>query len=387
MAFNVQAAKKAGYTDAEIQQYLGGQSNNNIYNQAAQLGGAMLGGNYGGRAGVALGAMIPGANLTGASEMAGGYLGASTGAGIGAGVGNAAVDLVRRGLGDQSVNLDQTIPNSIQAGKEAATGQAIGGPIAKVLGVALHPMQTATKGLIGTLSKSNAKIDVGNVIDAITNKVAPQAEQSGLGVAGRNEINKTTAPLISAVKSLQKSPILMNALGIPPRFNQVVSDPNLVKALPSTLVDTAPNGLGDVAGYQLPIKQAYGLKSNYQDMVANAGGYGGNPITPTVQGQKAIASGLRQEIHNASPVDLAKGQIGVQGWDKLLQSGYQAQDILNVLSKIPHVGQGIGALLGLPGKTAQSLVSQNGGRAGKALPSLIQMILMGNQASGDAANQ
>lgn len=388
------------------------------------LVGQSLGSWGGGALGVAGGAAIPGADLTGVPEVAGGYAGHIAGGSVGDAAGTELYNMIDKAMGGQG-NAD--VGNAAQWG---AGSEAIGIPGAKLSGAALHPLQSLVKGagplqgLLKTIANSKANINTQPIVDTIINKVAPGAVKAGLGVEGQNEIKATVPAFIDAVKARQVQQAI-NSSGMPQSFEDLISNPDMASStikgapvggttqfrrmggvgpgkagppgylkevnvqggasvnpdqplLPNSNLNSNAEQFGNVQNMQLPMNQAYGLKSDYQDLVNNSGGYGGSPLKPTTQGQKAIAAMLRNQIHSASPTNFnplnGPMQLGVSGYDKALQFGHNAENVLNVLNKIPIIGHPLNTILGAPRWVAQRMIPQSGGAWNQINPWLLNLL-------------
>lgn len=355
MAFNVQAAKQAGYTDQEIQSYLQQQQQYkpNLLNNVLSTGGAIGGGLLGGAGGVIAGAAIPGADLTGVPEAALGYAGGVAGAGVGAGAGNASADFIRGLFGDKTVNPQQTLQNTPEQMAEGAAGQAIGLPMAKGMGIVAHPIANVMgggvpfiKGVDATLGKSAKQIDIGDILGLYKKNVIPEMEKKGLGFDATQAFNKMSADMTGATSAYKASPDVMDTGGL---------------------------------GMNIPIKQANQLARNVQQSVKNF--YGQSTQNADISARKAFAGLLKDAIHTAEPATKTA--------DKIAHKLYQGPDIANGLLQIlsmgrPEAARALQMVGNIPNAITNKVIPANGGYLKKALPSLIQTLLQTNQQQDQA---
>lgn len=351
MAFNYASAKKAGYSDQEINDYLKqGQQKAPWLNNVLQLGGAVGGGVLGGAGGAVAGAAVPLANLTGASELAGGYLGGVAGAGAGAGVGNAGADWIRKTLlGDKTVDMNQTVPNSVEAGKEGAIGQAIGGPLAKGLGIAAHPIASVMsgavpfiKGVDATLAKSSKQIDIGELLGLYRKNVIPEMQKQGVGSDATQAFNKLSADMAGATSAYKAGPKLMDT---------------------------------EAMGMNLPIAQANQLKRDVAKSVSNF--YGQATQNADINTRKAFGGLLKDAIQTAEP--------GVKWANNTASALYKVPEVTQGLAQIlalgnPKAAKAIDMLGNIPRKMVQTPIPKGGGYLNQTLPILIQMLQQTNRS-------
>lgn len=353
MAFDVAGAKKAGYTDQEIQAHLQGTQNQPkapILNGLLQLGGGIGGQIVGENVGAGLGAMIPGLGETGISEAAGGYAGATGGAGVGSGVGNAGADLIRKYiLGDNTVDMSKTAQNSVDAGKIGAASTAIGGPIAKGLGIALHPVQAAMEGAAPAFKDIPFLAGVNQVLSKSTKSIN-MSDIDGL------------------LSDFQKDEL--------PKFTDKLMGPQAQKAyddLISTIGDAyGGNGKTNEKIGKVTVKSAQKIKQALYGMAKDLYGFQG-PIEGQVQ--KGVARYVKGAIDATEP--------GVKTPNRVASVASAIPNTLGGLTQfLPGpAGKAVSTIAGLPGGVlGGAFPLQAGGVARQALPRELQLLLMGNQA-------
>lgn len=280
-------------------------------------------GAWGGRAaGVVGGAMIPGADLTGIPEVAGGYAGGVAGAGAGSAGGTELYNLIDKAMGGKGND------NVGQSAVEGGGAQAIGGPLAKGAGMILHPIQSAGSQIGKMLAKSPAVVDIGKTIDRFVADKLPKYAQNGMGMEGKEAWQTLQPNVIDAVKSRQVMPILQNQAN---------------GAFPTQ----------DIAGLQLPVQQAYGIKSAFQKQIGDA--YSKNDVNPLIQQKKDFTSLLTKDVHNADP-SIARMDTMLRALHGIENFGTQATNLLP-----GHVANAVRYMGGIPLKAAQWSIPQNGG--------------------------
>lgn len=342
MAFDIEGARKAGYSDQEIQDYLGQQqqssSQSNPLNNIMQLGGGIAGGAIGQRAGAIGGALIPGLGETGAPEIAGAYAGGVAGNSIGSGLGNAGADWIRSTLlGDKTVNPAQTLPDSIEAGKEGGLAQAIGFPIGKAAGYAAHPIAPWINQVNRILAKSGKEVNVGEVgglLDKFKNEVLPEFNKKGMGV----EANQAYSDLTSRIT-------------------------NMVTAMKPHVDSTS---MQDINKLTLPIADANQMKRNLYQLAKTSYGYIAQP------GQEAI-----KQFARLTRNEIAKQEPGVRFPNAMASATSKAAEIGPGLMKILTLGQApathaLQAAAGIPAHIIQKMIPGGGGYLNSLLPGLIQ---------------
>jgi hypothetical protein len=356
MAFDIQAAKKAGYTDKEIQGYLKSQSayKPNLLNTVLSTGGAIAGGALGGIGGAATGALVPGADLSGVPEVAGGYLGGVAGAGAGSGAGNATADWIRGLFGDKTVNPQQTLNNTPEQVKEGAVSQAIGVPIAKGLGVLAHPIASVMsgdvpfiKGVDSTLAKSSKQIDIGQLINEYKQNVIPEMEKKGVGTDATKAFNKLMVDMTNATSAFKASSKVMDTEGF---------------------------------GMNLSMSQANQLKRNVTQSISDF--YGQPTQSADINARKAFGGILKKAIETAEPSVKLPNSIA----SKLYKAPEFAQGLGQILALgNPKAAKAIEMIGNLPSGIIHKVIPQGGGYLNQALPRSLQLLLQANQA--DQANQ
>lgn len=348
MAFNIQAAKKAGYSDQEIQSYLKGQQNQpkaGWLNPVMQLGGAVGGGILGGLGGAALGAE------TGPGAVIPAYLGGVAGAGAGSGVGNAGADWIRKTLlGDKSVDYNKTLPNSVEAAGQGAIGEAIGAPVAKGLGMAFHPIASImsgdvpfVKGVDQVLSKSPKTVDMGELLGKYKSDVLPEMLKKGLSTDATQASNKLGVDITNATSAYKATPNLMDQTGL---------------------------------DMELPIQDANQVARNLQSSVSDF--YGQPTQNADIASRKAFAGLIKDAVHTAEPT--------TQRADSLAHTAYNLQDVPSGLLSLlsagnPRAARALQLIGSVPGAVTKKVVPQGGGYLNKALPLFIQAILQQSQAN------
>lgn len=276
MAFNREAAKKAGYSDAEIDKYLSKQkvSGKKILGGAIPTLGAILGGIGGGFVG-----NVPGA-----------IGGAAIGAGGGSALENSLSDL----LGRQTETPGQQL---VGAGKnigKAGLNEILGIGLAKGLGLATHPLTPFINKVATLLEKSGSKIDLGQILGELKQV---GEKQFAKGVAS-SEFPKAYSTVASDISS-----------AIPQLGEHLAADTALQPGV-------------DVASQNVPVKLADIIKKGLQRGASNY--YGEGNVPALEQTRKIAAALIRQAEEKAVP--------GIKTPNAIAHAGYSLGDVLPNLS-------------------------------------------------------
>lgn len=307
-------------------------------NPVMQAVGGGLGAVGGATLGVAGGALVPGADLTGVPEAAGGYAGAVGGAALGSASGNAVADNLRKKMGDTTINNADTLKNSIDAGKWGGGAEAVGIPAAKGLGMIAHPIQPFIEMVDKKLASSAKTVDFAKLLQSYRSDVLPKLEQSGFGTLARDAANKMEQDVRIAVSAF-KTHVPAGA--------------------------EMPSGT-DVSSMELPIAQANQLKRTITSKLGDY--YGFDSGKPNIEAAKQFGSLLREKVAALEP--------GVKLPNKVASSLYQVPDLLGGLTHVlpPQGARAIQSVGSLPFDIAQKVIPAGGGYLNQAIPRLLQLL-------------
>lgn len=305
-----------------------------------------LGGFLGSAGGIAAGALVPGADLTGVPEAAAGYAGAVGGAGAGTALGQGAINGVEKMMGGAApANMSGQLNSMKNAGIAGGAAEAIGIPVAKGLGYIAHPIAPFINSVNQTLADSPENIDFSKLFQNYQQNELPNLARQAKGPdvnssyeALRNYLSNDVIPAYQPHLSPSgNTPVDVNSLNVP------VADANLIK-----------RALTSGADYGNPNKNIENL----------------NRIK--------LSSYLKTAIEQAVPQ--------VKTPNTIAHNLYNVQDAVPQLVKaFPFIGRLIDKTGGLAIPAAQKAIPANGGYLQQLFS--ILGIGAGNQEAGAYNNQ
>jgi hypothetical protein len=333
MAFNTQAAKQAGYSDQEIQQYLASKQPAQPAQQPQKPGGSFLDGILPFIGGV-------GGSLVGAPL---GPIGAIGGGAIGSGLG----DLVRQLLGGHGVDAGSI-------GKEAAIG-GVGG----VAGEALSPLirggiNLATKGAAAGLDKAgsgflSSQYNVPRTIARATKMNDTIEELSKYGIHNINDVTPAAdivtgqnGLLSKGVRTAVSGASRVDTTGIGELAKTIAAHPSIAAGQDKKFVDFVTSGLSAMRrgpkGSIVPDSDPASVFDFIQQLEGHAADLtkGKSPALLS-SGDKALAKGyklmadeLKDRLYGGVRADGTK----VNGADNAISAGIFTPEELKQLAEV-----------------------------------------------------
>lgn len=325
MAFDIEAARKAGYTDEEIQQYLSSndESEGKPLENIAPIIGSLLGGAAGGVVGAPLGPI-------------GAFGGAVAGAGVGSAGGYSLSNILNRirETGNPieptpDETLEGEVKNQAGAFTMGAGSEAVGLPLAKGLGYAAHPIKAVLENMVDKpLAQSAARINLPEMLWGAKNKLIPEFEKKFYGSAAKEAWEN----LVKDVKEGAR--------------HYVEADPS------------------DIISETIPIKGINDMKRNLTGGVKK---FGENTRNIDNEMRKALAAFFRQTVEEEGP-DIARTG------NKIASTMYKVPNAVQAVGRaLPfQAGKIIELLGGVSQGVRDTVVPYGGGYMKKAIPGLLQ---------------